>query len=79
MEMITSSESAGGCKVRQKLEDLTQFFLMELAKLSHEEANAIKTGDVDLILGLDKRIENMIGEKERAMGALNGHRAEHGC
>ena len=79
MEINASSESADRCQVRQQLENLAQFFLTELAKLSHEEANAIKTGDVDLILRLDQRIEHMIGEKERAMGALNGHRAEHGC
>jgi hypothetical protein len=28
---------------------------------------------------IDKQIENAIGEKERAMGALRHHRAEHRC
>jgi len=50
-----------------------------LADLSHTEADIVKSGDKDRMLALDKEIENVIGEKERAMGALLEHRQSHGC
>jgi hypothetical protein len=69
----------GICKTRERLEGLAQHHLRELAALAHEEAAVLKTGDDDEILAIDKRIENKIGEKERTIGALQSHRAEHGC
>jgi hypothetical protein len=28
---------------------------------------------------IDKQIEHAVGAKERALGALRAHRADHGC
>jgi hypothetical protein len=30
-------------------------------------------------MAIDKEIENTLGEKERALGALREHQREHGC
>jgi hypothetical protein len=67
------------CKTRQRLEDLAQHHLRELAALAHEEAEILKTGDEERILAIDKRIEHTLGQKERVIGALQEHRGEHGC
>jgi hypothetical protein len=53
--------------------------LTTLAELAHAEREALRSGDQQLIMEIDKQIENVIGEKERGMGALRQHRAEHGC
>jgi len=67
------------CVVREQLENLVQGHLQQLAALATEEVGLVKTGDMKLILEIDKRIENELGGKERALGALNEHRHEHGC
>ena len=33
----------------------------------------------NLVSELDKLVENALGAKERALGALRQHRKEHGC
>jgi hypothetical protein len=67
------------CVVREQLENFVQGHLQQLAALAIEEVALVKTGDTKLILHIEKRIENEIGAKERALGALNEHRNEHGC
>lgn len=67
------------CAKRAELEEAVQERLLLIASLAREEAEVIKTGDQDKILVIDKRIEKAIGSKERAIGALNFHRDEHGC
>jgi hypothetical protein len=67
------------CNTRQRLEDLAQHQLRELAAMAHEEAEILKTGDEERIVEVDKRIENTLGQKERVIGALQEHRREHGC
>lgn len=67
------------CEVRERLEKLVQHLLKELATLATVEAEILKTADEARISAVDKRIEGMVGEKERTLGALKQHRAEHGC
>ena len=73
------TETPQACKIRERLENVVQLHLRELASLATEEVEIVSTGDRARILEVDKRIENLIGEKERALGALNEHRSEHGC
>jgi len=74
-----SPENPQPCKTRERLENVVQLHLQRLAALANEEVDVLRSGDQKRILELDKRIENLVGEKERALGALNEHRAEHGC
>jgi len=67
------------CPARERLENLVQHFLCALAELAGREAEVIKTGDKVLMMEIDRNIETVIGEKERAMGALMEHRSTHHC
>ena len=53
--------------------------MIRLAELAKQESEAIATHNDAPILALDQDIENTLGLKERALGALTGHRKEHGC
>jgi hypothetical protein len=52
---------------------------MRLSELARREGDAIQSRDDADILAIDKEIETTLGDKERALGALRQHRAEHGC
>ena len=67
------------CEEQQRLAEVVQRALTALAELAHAEREALRTGDQQLIMAIDKQIENTMGEKERGMGALRQHRLEHGC
>jgi hypothetical protein len=67
------------CARQQQLMAEVQRHLVRLADLAHEEAEALKVNGSREWLAIDKEIEFELGEKERALGALKGHRQEHGC
>jgi hypothetical protein len=67
------------CPRQQELVQETQAHLIRLSELARLEADAIANRNENLILALDQDIENTLGLKERALGALHGHRKEHGC
>lgn len=67
------------CLRQQELVAETQRHLIRLAELAKQEAEAIATRNEALILALDQDIENTLGLKERALGALHEHRNIHGC
>jgi len=67
------------CPRKQQLIDEVQVLLQRLASLAHEETAAVGSGDDERMMQVDKEIETTIGEKERSMGALRAHRADHGC
>ena len=67
------------CARQQELIAETQVYLMRLSELARKEADAIESRDENEILAIDKDIETTLGNKERALGALHQHRAEHGC
>jgi tetrahydromethanopterin S-methyltransferase subunit G len=73
------SETDEVCRIKDRLQNLVQHILFEIATLSREEAEILKTGDQKRINEIDKRLENLVGEKERALGAVKQHRTEHGC
>lgn len=67
------------CDARLQLEAHVRNILRELAVLAGEEADLIASGDQSRMDAVDQKLENVLGEKERAIGALKQHRAEHGC
>jgi hypothetical protein len=67
------------CPRQQELVAETQGYLMQLSELARREADAIQSRDEQEILAIDKEIEATLGNKERTLGALYEHRAEHGC
>jgi len=69
----------GSCLRQQELIEEVRIYLQRLGELAHAEADALTGGHQDLWKEIDQEIENVMGEKERAIGALNEHRAEHGC
>ncbi len=66
------------CPRRQELIEVVQRYLIRLAQLAHEEAEILAQDDPRW-KEVDQNIEKQMGEKERALGALREHRAEHGC
>ena len=67
------------CLRQQDLIGAVQQHLLRLAELARADADAVKIADLELALKIDKQIEEELGSKERAMGALKQHREEHGC
>jgi hypothetical protein len=67
------------CKRQEELAAEVQRHLQRLIELARAEKEAIALRAENMIMELDKQIEQTIGEKERSMGALNSHRQEHGC
>lgn len=56
-----------------------QQHLVHLAELARAEAEAITSKSDNTWLAIDREIENVVGEKERALGAFKQHQTEHGC
>jgi hypothetical protein len=69
----------GECPRQQELIEEVQRHLARLAQLAHSESDALRKRHHNLWKEIDQQIEMEIGEKERCIGALNEHRAEHGC
>ena len=67
------------CVRQEELVAETQRHLIRLAELARQESEAIATRNEALILAIDQDIENTLGLKERALGALHEHRNVHGC
>ncbi len=67
------------CPTQQKLVEIVQAHLMQIAHLSRSTADALANRNENLAHDLDSEVEREIGAKERAMGALRQHREEHGC
>jgi hypothetical protein len=63
----------------QELMDRVQQHLHRIAELSRDTAEAVRNRNENLTRELDKLVENEIGAKERALGAMRQHRDEHGC
>ena len=66
------------CLRQQELIGEVQKYLIELSRLAREEAEVVKYKD-GRWLEIDKKIEQTLGDKERAIGALREHRETHGC
>jgi hypothetical protein len=76
---LAPKEEISICGVRLQLEEHVRHTLRKLAILAAQEADLIASDDEPKMDAVDEDLENVLGEKERAIGALKQHRAEHGC
>jgi hypothetical protein len=67
------------CERQEQLRQAALVILRHMDELSLEQMDALNASDYDLLLLIDKKLEDSFGEKERAFGALLNHCREHGC
>ena len=53
--------------------------LRRLVDLTTASLGAYRNSNQTEFMKIDKELENTVGEKERAIGALRQHAKEHGC
>ena len=70
--------AVGDCDERDALKANALMALREIIEFSNKLLNAIQADESDPH-PVDKDLENAVGSKERAFGALAQHRKEHGC
>jgi len=67
------------CPRQVELISKAQAHLIRISDLTRAIADALASGEEDRAADLDKQVDLELGLKERAMGALEEHRREHGC
>ena len=67
------------CAREQELREAATSILDQINGIIDELVAAMKRRDDQKLLAIDQRMEELVGEKERSIGALFGHRREHGC
>jgi hypothetical protein len=67
------------CAEQQRLISEVQRHLHRISELSRATADAVESRNENLTRELDRAVEEEIGNKERALGALRQHRKDHGC
>ena len=73
------SDQPAPCLKQLELIDKVQKHLMRISELTRATAEALANGNENFAAELDKQVDVEFGRKERAMGALQQHRKEHGC
>jgi len=72
-------KSTKKCADYAQLENVVNENLEALLKLATHQLEIFKSKDYAAFMRLDKDLENMVGKKERSVGALRQHAKEHGC
>jgi hypothetical protein len=67
------------CDKQNELRQAATAILQQIDALTQQQLDAMRQGDDVRLMKLDKQLELVFGEKERAFGALHQHRDEHGC
>lgn len=67
------------CPEFAALEAKAHAILKKLQMISTQQLEAFDRYDDEKFANFDRELENTVGEKERAIGALRQHAAEHGC
>jgi hypothetical protein len=67
------------CQRQRELIEQVHDHFIRISGLSRAAADALMNRHENVARELDKQLENELGAKERALGALNEHRLEHGC
>ncbi len=67
------------CMEYARLEKEVTDILQKLKELATHQLEAFHANRHGSFMKLDKELENVLGEKERRVGALRQHAAEHGC
>ena len=58
------------CAECARLKAEVSTLLENISSATSKQVEAVRSGDQEKLLRLDKEVETMIGEKERTMGAL---------
>ncbi len=72
-------ESPVHCTRQQELIEEVQRHLLKISGLMRAISEAIANRSENSAAELDKHVDLEFGMKERAIGALQEHRKEHGC
>lgn len=67
------------CVVYARLQSEVSTILRVITELTSAQLEAFQIQDQALFMRLDKKLENAMGAKERAVGAMREHAKEHGC
>lgn len=70
---------ADRCPVEERLAETVSGILTHLIELTTAQLHSFREHRDEDLSRLDKELENAMGEKERAIGALDEHRKEHWC
>jgi len=68
-----------GCEEFARLEHEVRSALQNLTFVTSAALEAFRAGDHAKFTELDTRIENLVGQKERTLGALRQHAKDHHC
>lgn len=67
------------CAEYARLQAAVNTILELIAELTSAQLQAFQSSEQTLFARLDRELENAIGEKERAVGAMRQHAKEHRC
>jgi hypothetical protein len=67
------------CQEYSRLEAEVEEGLKKLVDNATLQLELFRSHDFSHVMHVDKQLENLVGEKERAIGALRQHVKEHGC
>lgn len=67
------------CAEYARLQSQVTAALQLLADLTSAQLEAFQSHNQELFMRLDKDLENAVGLKEWAIGAMREHAREHGC
>ena len=67
------------CPEHTKLQEELGNILEKLAELTAAQLKAFQADDHQAFMRFDREVEKTIGIKERRVGALRQHRADHKC
>jgi hypothetical protein len=70
---------ASACPTNAELAGEVQRVLAKIVELTAAQLEAFRDRRSGEMMRFDKELEQAMGEKERAIGAYNQHREEHGC
>jgi hypothetical protein len=67
------------CQEYANLQHEVQLTLQALSDVTKALLDAFHHGDQTLFVSLDRELEQIVGHKERTIGALRQHLKEHKC
>lgn len=67
------------CKEHEELQAAVIEILQKVSAIVTEQLRAFQENDRPRFKALDEALELAVGEKERRIGAVRQHEADHGC
>lgn len=67
------------CPEYARLESEVEQALANLAQVTTLQLDLFRSRSFNRVMRVDKELENLVGQKERAIGALRQHVNEHRC